>query len=141
MYALQRTRTKCGVLASYKAREIDGQSVTDYLGSTRIPLRRKRQKGTIASSTRLNACFAYLVGVDAVDMATDFGPTRSTAYGRGGGVGRGLGVGANLGVGVGLAVAVGVALAVAVAVAVGVGVGLPPPTKLNLPMRVFQPAL
>jgi len=75
VYALQRTRTKCGVLASYKAREIDGQSVTDYLGSTRIPLRRKRQKGTIASSTRLNACFAYLVGVDAVDMATDFGPT------------------------------------------------------------------
>jgi hypothetical protein len=47
-------------------------------------------------------------------------------YGRGAGVGRGRGVGVALGAGV----------------AVGVGVGLtPPPWKLNLPMRVFQPAL
>ena len=74
MYALQRTRTKCGVLASYKAREIDGQPVTDYLGVQGY-LSPKRQNGTVASSTRLNACFAYLVGVDAVDTATDFGPT------------------------------------------------------------------
>ena len=48
----------------------------------------------------------------------------SSRYGRGAGVGRGLGVGVPLGVAVG--------------VAVGVGVGVPPPTKLNLPMRVCQ---
>jgi hypothetical protein len=31
---------------------------------------------TVASvRTGLSACFAYLVGVDAVDTATDFGPT------------------------------------------------------------------
>src|SRR6266567_770468 len=45
-----------------------------------------------------------------------------------GGVGRGCGVGRGLGNGVGLGVAVGVC----------VGVGLPPPTKLNLPMRWIQ---
>ena len=35
----------------------------------------KRQNGTVASSTRLNVCFAYLVGVDGVDTATDYSPT------------------------------------------------------------------
>jgi len=88
----------------------------------------------VLRSTRLNARSAYLVGVDVADTATDFSHHRFTDYGRGTGVGRGLGVGVLLGV----AVAVGVGVAVAVAVAVGVGVGLGPPTKLNLPMRVFQ---
>ena len=73
-----------------------------------------------------------------------------------GGVGRGCGVGRGLGNGVGLGVAVGVCVGVAVGVGVGVGVtgvgvgvgvpgvgvgvgvGLPPPTKLNLPMRWIQ---
>jgi hypothetical protein len=140
VYALQRTRTKCGVLASYKAREIDGQSVTDYLGSTRIPLA-ETSEGHDSFLNTFECLLRILSRRRCRGHGHRFRSHRSTAYGRGGGVGRGLGVGANLGVGVGLAVAVGVALAVAVAVAVGVGVGLPPPTKLNLPMRVFQPAL
>ena len=55
--------------------------------------------------------------------------------GRGSGVGRGLGVGVGLGVEVALGVAVGVTVGVGVTDGVGVG---PPPTKLNLPMRVCQ---
>ena len=51
---------------------------------------------------------------------------------RGGGVGRGLGDGVDLGAAVTVGVAVGDE--------VGVGVGEPPPTKLNLPMRMCQAA-
>jgi hypothetical protein len=135
VYALQRTRTKCGVLASYKAREIDGQSVTDYLGSIRIPLAETSERH--GSFVNMFKCLLRILSRRrCCRHGHRFRSHRSTAYGRGGGVGRGLGVGANLGVGVGLAVAVGVA----VAVAVGVGLA-PPPWKLNLPMRVFQPAL
>jgi hypothetical protein len=74
VYALQRTRTKCGVLASYKAREIDGQSVTDYLGSTRIPLAETSERHGRFVNT-FECLLRNLVGVDAVDTATDFGPT------------------------------------------------------------------
>ena len=62
----------------------------------------------------------------------------SSAYGRGGIVGRGRGVGVTLGDGCTVAVGVADTLAVAVAIAVAVGVGLPPPAKLNFPMRVCQ---
>ena len=61
------------------------------------------------------------------------------AYGRGGTVGGGRGVGVVLGVGDAIGVAVAVGVGDAIGVAVAVGVGLAPLTKLNFPMRVFQP--
>src|SRR5262249_54007600 len=55
------------------------QTVAALFGSTRTPLNIRAAR--LARSTRLNAClaFAYLLSVDAVDTATDFGRHRSTA--------------------------------------------------------------
>ena len=55
-----------------RARSTDNRSPTIW--GVQGYLSPKRQNGTVASSIRLNACFAYLVGVDAVDKVTDFGP-------------------------------------------------------------------
>ena len=70
-----RTRSKCGRLASllWRARSTDNRSPTIWRAQGYLSP--KRQNGTVASSTRLNACFAYLVGVDPGTTATDFGPT------------------------------------------------------------------
>ena len=60
-------------LPTKRARSTDNRSPTIW--GVQGYLSPKRQNGTVASSTRLNAFFGYLVGVDAVDTATDFGPT------------------------------------------------------------------
>ena len=128
-----RCRVCCSQRADPSAEDLGLQTCGEY----RPKCRQTSQYSCRIVRTGLSACFAYLVGVDAVHTDTDFSHHRFTAYGRGAGVGRGLGVGMLLGVGV----AVEVGVAVAVVVAVAVGVGLAPATKLNLPIRVFQPAL
>jgi hypothetical protein len=74
VYALQHTRTKCGALASYKAREIDRQPVTDYLGSTRVPLAETSERHGRFVNT-FECLLRILSRRRCWDTATDFGPT------------------------------------------------------------------
>ena len=66
-----RCRVRCSQRAEPSAHDLGLQTCGEY----RPTCRQTSQYYCRILRTRLNACFAYLVGVDAVDTATDFGPT------------------------------------------------------------------
>jgi hypothetical protein len=67
-----RCRVPCSQRAEPSAEDLGLQT---FAGNIALRVHRPENITVASVRTGLSACFAYLVGVDAVDTATDFGPT------------------------------------------------------------------